>query len=275
MNSILFLLAASLFVPQGEGTKPKQDLKKGSVAQKRRPVPMPIPKAIVKYRGETKIRIDGALDEWPPTMPLILRDTRQVSGTALGAYHGLGDISGQLYMLWDEQYLYLALQVLDDWHHGLKKNAKLRHEIPPVDNAMITFDPKRDTRGYGDDPGRREDRTFYFAQLEEVGDKLIVWNRLKGAGKELAKGANSVVDRRKKEESSAVIIIGQGPRIFRPPTSKQAPASVPSGPTRQRNSMSNNTAFPSKSLPSEGYSFDLKRASNPREAMCCRKTPSG
>jgi hypothetical protein len=199
MNSILFLLAASLFVPQGEGTKPKQDPKKGSVAQKRRPVPMPIPKAIVKYRGETKIRIDGALDEWPPTMPLILRDTRQVSGTALGAYHGLSDISGQLYMLWDEQYLYLALQVLDDWHHGLKKNVKLRHEIPPVDNAMITFDPKRDTRGYGDDPGRREDRTFYFAQLEEVGDKLIVWNRLKGAGKELAKGANCVVDRRKKE----------------------------------------------------------------------------
>jgi hypothetical protein len=160
--------------------------------------PMPIPKVVIEHRGLRRIAVDGALDDWPKVVPIGLRDPRQVSGTALGAYRGINDISGQVYMLWDEAHLFVAVQVLDEWHRPLNKQVPLRQEIPPVDNVQITFDPKRDTQAAGSDPGRRDDTTFYLADLEEIGDGLIQWDRLR-ANKALTPGAKCVVTRREQD----------------------------------------------------------------------------
>lgn len=186
----------------GSGAKRQDAEKQEKQDSKQKPEyrfkPMPIPKGIIEHRGTRKIKIDGSLDDWPRTVPIVLRDPRQVSGTALGAYRNATDISGQMYMLWDEKHLYVAVQVLDDWHRPLKKRASLRQEIPPVDNVLLTFDPRRDTQEIGDDPGRQDDRTFLLAELESIGDNLIEWNRRK-ATKNLTRGAHMVVDRRVKE----------------------------------------------------------------------------
>ena len=159
--------------------------------------PMSIPKVVIKGRLGRRITIDGSLADWPKAMPVVLRDPRQVSGTALGAYRGPKDISGQLYMLWDPTHLYYGLQVQDDWHRPMSRKTTLQQEIPPVDNVVITFDPKRDTGGIGDDPGRREDRSFMLAEIESIGDSAIAWDRFR-ATRALARGARCKVVRGKK-----------------------------------------------------------------------------
>ena len=159
--------------------------------------PMPTPQAVVKRRT-LRIAVDGALDDWPSVVPLILYDPRQVSGTAMGAYHGTSDVSGQAYMLWDEENLYLAVQVVDEWHRGLPKETPLVQEIPPVDNVVITFDPGRDTRSLGADSGRGEDRAFFLADLERLGDTMLMVDEYRGV-RNRAFGAKVRVDRRDTE----------------------------------------------------------------------------
>jgi hypothetical protein len=191
------LLMPALLMPQGGKPDPKKSAAKPP-AEQRMFRPMPLPGTIAQFRGARKIDIDGALSDWPKAVPIEMQDPRQVSGTSLGAYRGPNDISGQVYMVWDETNLFVAIQVIDDWHRDLKKNVPLRQEIPPADNVIITFDPKRDTVEMGSDPGRQEDRTFLFADMEETAGQLILWDRLRGS-KTLAPGAACVVTRRAKE----------------------------------------------------------------------------
>ena len=195
MTWISCLLTSALLMPQGGRPASKTPPAQGEQQMFR---PMPLPGAIAQQRGVREIAIDGSLSDWPKAVPIELLDPRQVSGTSLGAYRGPNDISGQAYMVWDEKNLFVAIQVIDDWHRDLKNNVQLRQEIPPVDNVMITFDPKRDTTGMGADPGRAEDRTFLFADMERTAGKLIVWDRVQGT-KGIAEGARSVVTRRDKE----------------------------------------------------------------------------
>lgn len=192
MTWITCLLTPVLLMPQG-GKPGSTDVPAKSDEQ-RMFRPMPLPGAIAQARGVHRIEIDGALGDWPKAVPIELLDPRQISGTSLGSYRGPNDISGQVYMVWDEKNLFVAIQVKDDWHRDLKKKVPLRQEIPPVDNVMITFDPKRDTAGMGADPGRREDRTFMFADMERTAGKLIHWDRLRGR-KTLTAGARCVVTR--------------------------------------------------------------------------------
>lgn len=195
MTWISGLLTSALLVPQGDKPPTK---KPPDPAETRMFRPMPLPGAIAQQRGVRRIVVDGALSEWPKAVPIELLDPRQISGTSLGAYRGPNDISGQAYMVWDEKNLFIGIQVIDDWHRDLKNNVALRQEIPPVDNVIITFDPKRDTTAMGADPGRKEDRTFMFADIERTAGKLILWDRLRGT-KNLGEGARCVVTRRDRE----------------------------------------------------------------------------
>ncbi|MCB9870225.1 MAG: hypothetical protein H6837_10235 [Planctomycetes bacterium] len=225
MSWIHAVFAAASLLPQGspKPTKPDESGQKSAQADAPRFKPVPIPRALVKALGDRKITIDGALDDWPKVVPISLRDPRQVSGTALGAYRGPNDISAQLYMLWDAQYLYVAAQVLDDWHRGLPSKAGLRQEIPPVDHVMLIFDPERNTRDMGDDRGRVEDRGFYLADLERTAGKLITWDLLRGS-KTVTPGGSLQVTRRDKEGVTiyearipwdAVLPPGQHPQLGR------------------------------------------------------------
>jgi len=152
---------------------------------------MLLPQSVVLPRGEKEIAIDGVLTDWPGLPAVILNDRRQLSGTALKAWNGERDCAALVFMMWDEDHLYFAGQVRDDWHRALDSETLQLSEIPLADSIVLTFDPQRDTRSLGPDKGRREDREFWLA--EEVGREVVLWDRLRGTARTLdAKAARQV-----------------------------------------------------------------------------------
>jgi hypothetical protein len=127
--------------------------------------------------------------------PLLLIDTRQVSGTALHAYLGPSDLSAQAFLAWNDDDLYIAAKVKDDWHRPLGAKVYGVSEIPPADSVVITVDPKRDTRTLGRDLGRSEDTEFWLADVPGAGKGMVVqWDRFRGQA-DWTKGATLVVAR--------------------------------------------------------------------------------
>lgn len=164
------LLAPSLRAQKQEpGTAPPQ------VA------PTLLPQVLVLPRNGREIAIDGSLADWPELPAIRLDDRRQLSGTANNAWHGPEDLSAQAFMLWDADALYVGVVVKDEWHRGLDSKALQLTELPVCDSVVLTFDPDRNTRGAGPDPGRREDREFWLA--DEAGRKVVQWDRLRGTAR--------------------------------------------------------------------------------------------
>jgi len=156
---------------------PAQDAPKEPVTTR----PMDTPRGIARARGEHRIVVDGSVEDWPASSPLLLLDTRQVSGTAMHAYLGPSDLSAQAFLVWDPEDLYVAVKVRDDWHRPLGARTYGVGEIPPADNVMLTFDWKRDTRALGRDLGRSEDREFWLADVPGDGHGRVVrWDRFRG-----------------------------------------------------------------------------------------------
>ena len=119
-----------------------------------------VPQVVAPNRGEVIIRVDGALLEWPDLLPLNLDHPLQLSGTpAYGtssrAWKGPEDLSGKGFLIWDEEYLYFACVVRDDWARPLQENHPVLDEVPPVDSIVLSFDINRNTRTIGADEGRR------------------------------------------------------------------------------------------------------------------------
>ncbi len=162
-------------------------------AQERRapPQPMLLPQGLALPRGDRELTIDGSLSEWPELPAMQLNDRRQLSGTGHGAWRGFDDVSGVVFMLWDEQNLYVACTARDEWHRALDANTLMLTEIPAADSLVLTFDPGRDTRANGPDPGRADDREFWLA--DENGREVVQWDRLRGTARVLPAPARMVV----------------------------------------------------------------------------------
>jgi hypothetical protein len=156
------------------------------------PQPMLLPQAVVLPRGAREIGVDGSLIDWPELPAMRLDDKRQISGTALDAWRGPNDASGVVFMLWDPEALYVACAIKDEWHRPLDAGTLLLTEIPAADSVVLTFDPERNTRSLGNDPGRREDREFWLA--DSAGREVVLWDRLRGTARVLdGNTARSVV----------------------------------------------------------------------------------
>lgn len=151
-----------------------------------RPVPMARPVAVATRRGAAEIAVDGSLIDWPTLPVIVLSDPRQISGTALGARRDARDLSATAFLLWDEQNLWFAAQVQDDWHRQLDPRTMMLQETPVADCIVLTFDPHRDTRALGPDPGRREDVEFWLG--DEESQSLLAWDRLRGSARLLEDG---------------------------------------------------------------------------------------
>ncbi|MEO6595285.1 MAG: hypothetical protein ABIP94_11080 [Planctomycetota bacterium] len=147
------------------------------------PGPMLLPQAVVLPRGDRPISIDGSLIDWPELPAIRLDDRRQLSGTALNAWRGPDDLSASVFMMWDPDSLYVACVVRDEWHRALDASTLVLTEVPAADSVVLTFDPERNTRALGNDPGRREDREFWLA--DEVGRQVVLWDRLRGTARVL------------------------------------------------------------------------------------------
>lgn len=153
--------------------------------------PMLLPQAVVLPRGEREIAIDGSLIDWPRLPAMRLDDRRQLSGTATGAYRGPADCSGLVFMMWDSDSLYVACSARDEWHRELDAKTLQLIEIPAADSLLLTFDPDRNTRSNGADPGRREDREFWLA--DEQGHEVVQWDRMRGSARLVPEPGRMVV----------------------------------------------------------------------------------
>jgi len=175
-----------------------------AAAQDQQPKPeppelMPRPQIVVLPRGDAAIAVDGSLADWPGLPPIALDDQRQLSGTAGNAWRGPNDLSGIAFVTWDADALYIACSVRDEWHRALDSATLLLSEVPPADCIVLSFDPERDTRGAGLDPGRTEDREFWLADEKER--QVVQWDRLRGTARTLEANAGRAVVLHDKERS--------------------------------------------------------------------------
>lgn len=152
---------------------------------------MLLPQAVVLPRGDREIVVDGTLTDWPELPAIRLDDQRQLSGTAGNAWRGPKDLSAIGFLMWDDDALYIAFSVRDEWHRALAADSLRLTEVPAADSVVLTFDPDRDTRSNGPDPGRREDREFWLA--DEIGRQVVQWDRLRGTARVPGDAARVVV----------------------------------------------------------------------------------
>ena len=153
--------------------------------------PMLLPQGLALPRADRELTIDGSLIDWPKLPAMQLNDRRQLSGTGHGAWRGFDDASAVVFMMWDQDALYIACSARDEWHRALDANTLQLTEIPAADSLMLTFDPGRDTRANGPDPGREDDREFWLA--DENGREVVQWDRLRGTARVLSAPARMVV----------------------------------------------------------------------------------
>ena len=93
------------------------------------------------YKAETAILIDGKLDEWRLDSPIVIGDAAQVIRDA-DFWLGPMDCSCKAYVMWDEENLYLAVDVNEDTPFGAI-------EMLPLDGMdnfklYISTDPSAD-----------------------------------------------------------------------------------------------------------------------------------
>ncbi|MCC6671239.1 MAG: hypothetical protein IT458_09265 [Planctomycetes bacterium] len=195
MNPLAPLLVLALSVPlcpqEAQATRPAGGEPAKAFA------PMPVPRSLVGQRGATRITVDGGLADWPSAPPLTMDDARQLSGTAFGAWRGPADLAAKAFLLWDEEDLYLGCVVRDDWHRPLdeaaaKLLATSMLEIPPADSVVLSFDPDRNTRAAGNDPGRVEDREFWLAEIQGGKGQVVLWDRYRGSARLVGAGSLAV-----------------------------------------------------------------------------------
>lgn len=182
-------VVVALAMPTAAQQKP--NLPGAQQGQGKTPNTMRLPRAVVLPVGDKEIKIDGSLVDWPKLPAMQMNDRSQLSGTGHGAWRGLKDCSALVFMMWGEEGLYISCTAQDEWHRALDANTLLLTEIPASDSLMLTFDPGRNTRSNGPDPGRREDREFWLA--DEKGRKVVQWDRLRGTARVLPDPARMVV----------------------------------------------------------------------------------
>lgn len=93
------------------------------------------------YKAETPIVIDGNLDEWNLSSPIVINQESQVIRD-VSFWQGEMDLSCITYVMWDENNLYLAVDVTEDSPYGAIEMLELDGE----DNfkVYISTDPTAD-----------------------------------------------------------------------------------------------------------------------------------
>lgn len=71
----------------------------------------------IAYKVEASITIDGKLDDWRLDSPILIEDASQVIRD-VDFWQGPTDCSGTVYVMWDEDNLYMAVDVNEDSPFG-------------------------------------------------------------------------------------------------------------------------------------------------------------
>lgn len=190
-SSLLAVVAAITSLVPPVMSQGRPNTSKPNTTKPQTPNTMRLPQAVVLPVGEREIKIDGSLVDWPKLPAMQLNDRSQLSGTGHGAWRGLKDLSALVFMMWGEEGLYISCTAQDEWHRALDASTLMLTEIPAADSLVLSFDPDRNTRSNGPDPGRRDDREFWLA--DEAGREVVQWDRLRGTARVLPEPARIVV----------------------------------------------------------------------------------
>ena len=144
---------------------------------------LPLPVGFVCSRGTRAIEIDGSLVDWPELPGVDLQDLRLLSGTSNGAWRSRADCSAAAFFMWDEEFVYFAATVKDEWHRALDTESIATSETPVADSVLLSFDPLRNTRAMGPDPGRADDMELWLS--EESSHEVMRWDRYRGTARVL------------------------------------------------------------------------------------------
>lgn len=107
--------------------------------------------AATAYKAAEPIVIDGNLDDWNTSSPIVINQEAQVIRD-LSFWQGENDLSATVYVMWDEVNLYLAADVTEDTPYGAIEMLPLDGE----DNFKVfistdpTADPARAAYGTND-----------------------------------------------------------------------------------------------------------------------------
>lgn len=146
----------------------------------------------VAWKAETPPTIDGDLSEWNTSSPLILKDEAQLIRHG-HAWKGPNDLSAEIYVMWDEENLYIAADIIEDTVFG----AIAMLPIDGNDNIALYFstDPAAD-------PERTEyaatdwrvimvmDNLYWDTGIDRsmVKDKKMFWSQGMDGGESVLKG---------------------------------------------------------------------------------------
>jgi len=95
-------------------------------------------------RVQTPVVIDGSLLEWKDVKPIVLKAKDQVVNSE---WRGPEDLSGQVYLQWDHENLYMAANVCDDRLHF----AQDTYTMWMCDSLQFTLDVNGTKGGWGGD----------------------------------------------------------------------------------------------------------------------------
>lgn len=99
------------------------------------------PAKAVAYQAEKEIVVDGELSEWNLSSPIEIKDAAQIIRDA-GSWMGENDLSGTVYLMWDEEKLYLAAEIKEASAFGAV--GLLEHDMEDNFKLYISTNPDSD-----------------------------------------------------------------------------------------------------------------------------------
>ncbi|MFW6189506.1 MAG: sugar-binding protein [Planctomycetota bacterium] len=112
------------------------------------------------HRTEEPPVIDGRLDEWPERSPIPLIGRNQLTVVDDAYQWGPENLNGAARLMWDDENLYLALEVRDDRHHPVGGD----ETVTDGDSLILAIDPtNRGTRA------ERESFAYYVSTADPGG----------------------------------------------------------------------------------------------------------
>lgn len=129
-----------------------------------------IKKTAVAVKACSPVKIDGKLNEWQAAVPIVMEDPSYFKEGLNWA--GLADLSGKVYLMWDDKYLYLAAQVTDKLP---LVNKQERQEIWNGDaiEMVMSVDPGADPRR---ESFERGDNQIGFGTGNGKANKPTIWS---------------------------------------------------------------------------------------------------
>jgi hypothetical protein len=134
------------------------------------PIERETKKQVVAVKTDKPVKIDGKLDEWQGALPIVMEDSSYFKeGLKWG---GLADLSGKVYLMYDNKYLYVAAAVTDRLP---LVNKKTRQDIWNGDGVEIVFstDSGADSRRESFEKG---DYQIGFGAGDGRANKPSIWS---------------------------------------------------------------------------------------------------